>query len=108
MSTTRPGLDRGREAELAEVAARRLGDHADLRQLADVDAGRLVEVGVDRGVEQLVVGRVVEVAVGVVVAPAGRDGAPGDVVAAGRARRLRARTRSARTCASARPRAAAG
>ena len=73
-------LDRLREADLAEVAAAGLGDHPDLRQRADVDAGRLVEVGVDRRVEQLVVGRVVEVAVGVVVAPAGRGGAPRDVV----------------------------
>ena len=79
-------LDRRREADLAEVAARGLGDHADLRQQPDVEPGRLVEVGVDGGVEQLVVGRVVQVAVGVVVAPPGRDRAPGDVVGAGRPR----------------------
>ena len=46
--------------------------------------GRLEEVRVDGGVEELVVRRVVEVAVGVVVAPAGGHGAPGDVVGSGR------------------------
>src|SRR4051812_14446364 len=82
-----PDVDGLGEADLAEVAARRLRDDADGRQLADVRAGGVDQVRVDGGVDQLVVGRVVHVPVDVVVSPPGGCLPPHHVIATGRPRR---------------------
>ena len=71
-STRTPTSSRAGILQLAEVAAARLGDDAELGQGHDVDAGAGDQPAVDRGVEQLVVDGVVEVAVHVVVRPPGR------------------------------------
>jgi hypothetical protein len=69
------GLHVLREGKRRKVVALRLDDQANGFAVVDVQHALLDQVGVDRRVEPAVVHDVVDVAVGIVVHPAGADGA---------------------------------